>query len=94
MFIGMINQAEFGLVGGSMRKSLLAVMFGCGVSGMVMADSGISTALQLGYRADSLDWNIAGDTNGQNPNILSETQWTESKIPQRTVDADGYFADF
>ncbi len=28
-----------------------------------------------GIRTDYLQWNIAGDTNGQNPNILSELTW-------------------
>ncbi len=30
----------------------------------------------LGYRSDDLDWNIAGNTAGQNPNVLSELTWT------------------
>ena len=28
-----------------------------------------------GYRVDNLDWNIAGDTSGNNPNVLSELTW-------------------
>lgn len=31
--------------------------------------------LSTGYRVDDLDWNIAGDINGNNPNILSELEW-------------------
>lgn len=27
------------------------------------------------YRRDELDWNIAGDASGNNPNILSELTW-------------------
>jgi hypothetical protein len=30
-----------------------------------------------GYRNDDLDWNIAGDTNGNKPNILSELTWED-----------------
>ena len=30
-----------------------------------------------GYRRDDLDWNIAGDINGNNPNILSELTWDD-----------------
>ncbi|MGB5745910.1 MAG: hypothetical protein WBM69_02935 [Desulfobacterales bacterium] len=30
-----------------------------------------------GYRRDDLDWNIAGDTNGNHPNILSELTWDD-----------------
>lgn len=77
-----------------MRKHIVGLLFGCGLSGVVMAESGVSTALQLGYRADSLDWNIAGDINGQNPNILSELQWTDLQIPQAKLDVDLYLADF
>jgi hypothetical protein len=35
-----------------------------------------------GYRTDDLDWNNAGDTNGENPNILSELSWDDLKISQ------------
>ena len=30
-----------------------------------------------GYRVDDLDWNIAGDISGQNPNIISELTWDD-----------------
>jgi hypothetical protein len=30
-----------------------------------------------GYRRDDLDWNIAGDTSGNNPNVLSELTWDD-----------------
>ena len=33
-----------------------------------------------GYRQDSLDWSIAGDRQGENPNILSELTWEELLI--------------
>jgi len=33
-----------------------------------------------GYRQDSLDWSIAGDQQGENPNILSELTWEELLI--------------
>ena len=35
-----------------------------------------------GFRQDSLDWSIAGDTSGNNPNILSELTWTDLEIFQ------------
>jgi len=35
-----------------------------------------------GYRVDDLDWNIAGDINGNNPNILSELTWDDIEIYQ------------
>jgi len=33
--------------------------------------------LGAGYRVDDLDWNIAGNINGSNPNILSELTWDD-----------------
>ena len=32
---------------------------------------------QAGYRLESLDWNIAGNSQGSNPNILSELRWRD-----------------
>lgn len=48
----------------------------------IMAASEIQGDLALvgGYRIDALDWNIAGDRNGENPNILSELTWKDLKI--------------
>ncbi|MBI5588685.1 MAG: omptin family outer membrane protease [Deltaproteobacteria bacterium] len=37
-------------------------------------------SLGTGYRSDKLDWNIAGDTTGHNPNVLSELKWESLKI--------------
>jgi hypothetical protein len=36
----------------------------------------------IGYRTDDLDWNIAGDISGNNPNILSELTWSDLEILQ------------
>lgn len=36
----------------------------------------------MGYRVDDLDWNIAGNINGNNPNILSELTWSNLEICQ------------
>lgn len=33
-----------------------------------------------GYRTDNLNWNIAGDINGANPNILSELKWEDLRM--------------
>jgi len=56
------------------------------------ADSWFQTEflLSTGYRVDDLDWNIAGDINGNNPNILSELEWEglesfQLKIANKTV---------
>ena len=41
-------------------------------------------ALSLGYRMDSLDWNISGEGNpvGSSPNILSELEWRDMQFMQ------------
>ncbi|UCG08955.1 MAG: hypothetical protein JSV83_10030, partial [Desulfobacterales bacterium] len=39
-------------------------------------------AVGNGYRRDELDWNIAGNINGNNPNILSELTWEDLEIYQ------------
>jgi outer membrane autotransporter protein len=49
----------------------------------VTAESKTRSALETefvvsgGYRMDELDWNIAGDINGNNPNIISELTWDD-----------------
>jgi hypothetical protein len=39
----------------------------------------------FGYRVDDLDWNIAGDASGNNPNILSELTWNDLESYQVKV---------
>lgn len=58
-----------------------------------------------GYRKDQLQWNIAGDENGQNPTVLSELTWENLEMSQTTAksrlllfdyfvaDARGSYAD-
>lgn len=46
------------------------------VSAAFAADATTELSLSAGYRQDNLDWNIAGDLSGANPNILSELKWT------------------
>ncbi len=41
--------------------------------------------LWTGYRQDRLDFNIAGNTSGSNPNILSELIWKDLEIWQAGV---------
>ena len=69
-----------------MRKLLLAVsgiLLFCGPQA-AYADSP-SLSLDAGFRSDKLDWNIAGDTKGHNPNILSELTWEGLKIFEVTA---------
>ena len=44
-------------------------------------------SLLTGYRADNLDWNIAGNIDGENPNVLSELVWDDLNVWQ--VQAEG-----
>jgi len=50
--------------------------------------NGFNTAFTLGagYRSDDLDWNIAGDVSGNNPNVLSELNWEDLGIFQVKLD--------
>lgn len=53
------------------------------------ASEGIDSAsldLSLGYRVDQLDWTIAGNAGGTNPNILSELTWEDLNIVELRVD--------
>ncbi len=38
--------------------------------------------LSAGYRIDKLKWNIAGNSSGTSPNILSELTWEDTEIYQ------------
>lgn len=49
----------------------------------------IDTALKGGYRQDDLNWNIAGNIGGQNPNVLSELTWTD--VESRYLAGDVWF---
>ncbi len=48
-----------------------------------------SFAVTLGQRTDNLDWNIAGNLSGTNPNILSELEWKDLSIFQLKVAGNG-----
>lgn len=43
--------------------------------------------LKAGYRVDQLDWNIAGNTAGTGPNVLSELTWDDLEIYQLQLDS-------
>ncbi len=46
------------------------------------------------YRVDNLNWNIAGDQYGNNPDILSELTWTDLKIYQLKAGAEVFINNF
>ncbi|WP_207423537.1 hypothetical protein [Desertivirga brevis] len=43
--------------------------------------SGANITLGTGFFSDNLDWSIAGNSNGEDPNILSELKWTRQEGP-------------
>ncbi len=85
----------FRLTGAILINVLIMTFFGMYLPGSVLATDGpqklvnhqgglIDTEVQLdvGYRRDNLDWNIAGNSSGTNPNILSELEWSDLEIIQ------------
>jgi hypothetical protein len=63
---------------------LLAVMIGplCLVGTSKAADVDTLLEMTTGYRVDDLDWNIAGNPDGTNPNVFSELTWSDLEIFQ------------
>lgn len=64
----------------------IALFFVTAPPGFAAATVRNDLAFGLNNRTDQLDWNIAGDLNGQNPNILSELTWSDLEIQQLTFD--------
>jgi hypothetical protein len=63
---------------------MLAVTTGtlCFVGTSKAANMDTHLELNTGYRVDDLDWNIAGNLDGTNPNIFSELTWEDLEIFQ------------
>ncbi len=68
---------------------IAAIVLSTGLSAVPAAGE-VQTDVHLdtGYRTDELYWNIAGDINGENPNVLSELKWTDLKIYQLRLALD------
>jgi len=49
--------------------------------------------ITVGERTDNLDWNIAGNTGGSNPNVLSELKWKDLSIFQFKAAGNGTIKD-
>jgi len=60
-------------------------------SGQASADATSEGAVSVGYRMDSLDWNISGAGNpvGNSPNILSELEWRDMQFLQLKGELSG-----
>jgi hypothetical protein len=67
-----------------LRGVLLALNFAFACFTGTAEAAGLKGELELsnGYRVDNLDWNIAGDLSGRNPNVLSELVWSDLEIYQ------------
>lgn len=57
-------------------------------AGTALAEPGIDFTLGAGTRVDNLNWNIAGDTSGASPNVLSELRWQNLESYQVKAKAD------
>jgi hypothetical protein len=60
----------------------IAVMTLCFLKTSKAADIDTLLEMNTGYRLDDLDWNIAGNVDGTNPNIFSELTWSDLEIFQ------------
>ena len=72
------------------RSAQLALLLGvfCGFPILSLAASEQSNvSLNLGYRVDSLDWNIHGGSTG--PDILSELEWRDMDFLQLRSELSG-----
>lgn len=78
--------------------AVFAVVFS--IAALIVNDSGAAdfsdVAVSAGYRTDNIDWNIAGNTSGTNPNILSELKWKDIdvytlRLTGRTVIEDTFY---
>jgi hypothetical protein len=49
------------------------------------ADLKTDLILSTGYRVDDLNWNIAGNISGGNPNVLSELTWSDLQTLQAAL---------
>ncbi|MEA3362920.1 MAG: hypothetical protein U9Q61_06580 [Thermodesulfobacteriota bacterium] len=77
---------SFGLLLLLLSFSLFQVNSGLAFDLFDIEASGVD--IGLGYRSDQLDWNISGDINGENPDILSELSWEDLEVFQ--VQATGW----
>lgn len=52
---------------------------------------GAELQLGSGYRSGELDWNVAGDSSGNNPDVLSELEWKDLDIFQTEAQGQVWF---
>jgi hypothetical protein len=78
-----------------MLKFYLVVLLSLYSTVSVAKDTDVSLLYSVGERNTTVDWNIAGNLQGTNPNIISELTWRDIKSHQLSVGAiwseDDYF---
>ncbi len=77
----------------SNRRWVVILLVGTGVCQGAAAEpgeagQGFELTAERGYRVDRLDWTIAGQGNGQSPNILSELTWNNLVTRQTKLKLD------
>lgn len=76
---------DYRIGSGRLRGSrYIVLMMAALVGAPAAAQDDIRYGLSLGtdYRQAELDWNIAGDIHGGNPNVLSELRWHDLEIAE------------
>jgi hypothetical protein len=70
---------------------LMALIFStlCSIGDLKAVEMEGDLELITGYRVDELDWNIAGNINGTNPNIVSELTWSDLESYQLKLGGKG-----
>lgn len=69
----------------------LGLLFDESDGGDVAAGYSIKVGAFAGQRTDNLDWNIAGNISGANPNVLSELKWKDIATYQGGINLDGVY---
>jgi hypothetical protein len=48
----------------------------------------IKLTASMGYQQENFNWSIAGNTDGQNPNVYSELKWRKLQVPVMQLSID------
>lgn len=68
------------------RELLLCLLLAAVLPGAAAGEAiGYDVSVGADHRLAQLDWNIAGDLTGSNPNVLSELRWYDLDIAQISV---------
>jgi len=82
----LINFRFFPIPASALLASLLVIFAAPGAAqGRAYPAAGMALELSTGYRVDQFDWNIAGNSAGTSPNVLSELTWTDLEIAEFSV---------